>query len=75
MLSSRISRLLIVVSQDTSIKHNLVLHSVYLSTGTLLCPSRNDKELPSEEDADSDAHSQKSALMLSVRAYVTRAMS
>ena len=73
MLSSRISRLLIVVSQDTSIKHNLVLHSVYLST--LLCPSRNDKELPSEEDADSDAHSQNSALMLSVRAYVTRAMS
>ena len=54
MLSSRISRLLIVVSQDTSIKHNLVLHSVYLST--LLCPSRNDLELPSEEDADSDAH-------------------
>ena len=73
MLSSRISRLLIVVSQDTSIKHNLVLHSVYLST--LLCPSRNDQELPSEEDADSDAHSQNSALMLSVRAYVTRAMS
>ena len=45
--------MLIVVSQDTSIKHNLVLHSVYLST--LLCPSRNDLELPSEEDADSDA--------------------